>query len=141
MRRAWAGDASTADGREDGSMTINPKHLDWLEGRAIDPETASHFGIYSVRRGSDGALTPDEAGDVLAFPYFRDGREVNTKYRGPGKKFWQRKDARKGFFNADILKDPAVISGKWPLVITEGEIDCLSVIQAGYPFVVSVPDG
>jgi twinkle protein len=52
-----------------------------------------------------------------------------------------RCSAQKTFFNAEVLTDPALLEDRFPLVITEGEIDALSFLQAGYPFVVSVPDG
>jgi twinkle protein len=121
---------------------LNPKLENWLAAkRLIEPETAHRLGIYSARRGPDGGMVPDVRGDVLVFPYFERGEEVNAKFRAPGKKFWQRTGARKTFFNSDVLDDPAVIAGSYPLVITEGEIDALSFIQAGYPLAVSVPDG
>lgn len=120
---------------------ISDKHLEWLGERGISPEIASRMGLYSVRRGPGGEMTRDSLGDTLAFPYLEHGDEVNTKYRAPGKRFWQRKDCRKTFFNADVLDDPALINGDHPLVICEGELDCLSFLESGYPFAVSVPDG
>jgi twinkle protein len=123
-------------------MTINPQAVEWLQARAIDPETASRMGIYTAGRGSDGEPRPDPAGNILVFPYVDGGSEVNAKYRTLGeKRFWQRKDARKTFFNADILDDPALERGDHALVITEGELDALAAIQSGFPFTVSVPDG
>lgn len=126
-------------------MTLNPKAVEWLESRMIDAETASRFGIYTARRDRDGAIIPDAAGTILVFPYVEGGEEVNAKYRAResngGKRFWQRSGARKTFFNADLLDDPALEAGQAALVITEGELDTLATIQAGYPFAVSVPDG
>lgn len=120
---------------------ISNKHIEWLSARGISEETASRMGIYTVRRGPNGDMVRDIAGDTIAFPYLEHGDEVNTKYRGPGKKFWQSAGGRKTFFNADILDDPTLIDGDHPLVICEGEMDCLSFLEAGYPFAVSVPDG
>lgn len=121
---------------------ISAKHLAWFDGRCIDPETVDRFGIFSGRRELDGAVVPDGAGEILAFPYFdKLAAEPGAKYRAPGKKFWQKVGARKTFWNADILDDPSLADGRNALVITEGEMDALSVSQAGYPFVVSVPDG
>jgi twinkle protein len=40
-----------------------------------------------------------------------------------------------------VLDDPSLQDDRAALVIVEGEMDCLSVLEAGYPFVVSVPDG
>src|SRR5215207_7051368 len=114
----------TAVGMGDVSMTINPQAVEWLQARAIDPETASRIGIYTAGRGPDGDPRPDPAGNILVFPYIEGGREVNAKYRTIGeKRFWQRKDARKTFFNADVLDDPALERGDHALVITEGELD------------------
>lgn len=90
---------------------------------------------------NDFEVVLDAAGDLIVFPFWRDGKIVNEKYRGSGKRFFQKRGGFKCFYNADILADPALQSGQFPLVIVEGEIDLLSVIQAGNPFVVSVPDG
>lgn len=122
-------------------MTINPKAAAWLEGRAIDPELASRMGLYSARRVEGGDPVPDPTGSILVCPYIDGGHEVNAKYRAPGKKFWQRAGARKTFWNVDVLDDPSLAEGRHALVITEGELDALATIQAGYPFAVSVPDG
>lgn len=124
---------------------LNPKAIEWLESRAIEAETAIHLGLYTARRVSGGEPEPDAAGNILVFPYLDRGEVVNAKYRGRApdgsKRFWQRSGARKTFFNADMLDDPALEAGQAALVITEGELDALATIQAGYPFSVSVPDG
>jgi len=131
-------------------MTISPQAETWLESRALSIEIAARMGIYTGRReanGDDGSIVvPDGSGDILVFPFIEHDVEVGAKYRGRprpdgSKVFWQRKDGKKTFFNADILDDPALIDGTQPLVIVEGEPDCLAVLTAGFPFVVSVPDG
>jgi len=120
---------------------INPDHRRWLiEERRLDPDVVRRMGIYSVARQPDGSAVPDATGRVMAFPFWRDGEEVNTKYRGPQKLFWQRKGGRKVFWNRDCLKDERLASGALPLVICEGEIDAMS-LMALVPTVVSVPDG
>ncbi|WP_407529413.1 AAA family ATPase [Methylobacterium oryzisoli] len=126
-------------------MTLNPKAVEFLRRRAIDAETADRLQLYTARRDpAGGDPVPDPGGDILVFPYLEQGEEVNAKYRvraaDGSKRFWQRSGARKTFFNADILSDPALEAGT-PLVITEGELDTAAVIQAGHPFAVSVPDG
>ena len=137
--------ATTADGQMDDEIKpISQKHTEWLEQRGIGPETQTATGLYSGRHQQDGEnfkVVPDHAGTVLVFPYFRHCVEVNDKYRGPQKKFYQRRDGQKVFWNADVLDDPSLHDGRHALVITEGEMDALAVIQSGYPFVVSVPDG
>jgi twinkle protein len=130
-------------------MTIRQDLLQWLEtSRKISPETAFRMGLYSgrVQRTGDGdsstsEVVPDDDGGILVFPFIENGIEVNAKYRGPQKRFWQKKDGRKTFFNADILDDPALTEGGQGLAITEGEIDAMTFVDCGYPFSVSVPDG
>jgi twinkle protein len=122
---------------------INPVHVTWLESRHLDPERAAAMGIYSAKRSGTGEAepTPHASGDILVFPYFEAGREVNAKFRAPQKKFFQRAKARKTFWNVDVLEDPAMHDGRHPLLITEGELDALAAIQVGHPWSVSVPDG
>jgi twinkle protein len=124
---------------------LSPKAEAWFSARAIDPEIVARMQIYSARRGPDG-VKPDLAGDLIAFPFFEGGKVVKEKYRGRpsadgSKNITQRPDPKSTFYNADVLDDPSLIDGTHPLVIVEGEPDCLAVLTAGYPFVVSVPDG
>lgn len=109
-------------------MPISDLHLRWLESRGISPDTATRFGLYTDK-------------GALVYPFVDGGEVVTLKFRGKNKKFWQENIERKTFYNADILDDPAVVSGEQAAVITEGEGDCLATVEAGYPFVVSVPDG
>lgn len=124
---------------------LSPKAVKFFEARAISGETAARMGIYTGRRvstGDDGfAVEPDGNGDVLVFPFMDGGIEVAAKYRMAGKKFAQKPGCPKTFYNVEVLDDPAVVEKDNPLVIVEGECDALAVIEAGYPFVVSVPDG
>lgn len=123
---------------------LSPDHIDWLQHeRGIDPEVAISMGLYSVARGVDGDAVESPNGRILAFPFFRHGEEVNTKYRDPHDKsrMWQRKGGQHILFNRDCLLDPALEEGRLPLVITEGEIDCLTAAQVGFPLSTSVPDG
>lgn len=98
------------------------------------------MGLYSAKHVPSGECVADVNGDILVMPFIKDGVEVGAKYRGPNKKFWQKKNGRKQFWNADILSDPALRDNK-PLVITEGELDAVALASCGYPWVVSVPDG
>lgn len=123
---------------------INPKVLAWFESRGIDPERVARMGIYSGRHVATGdsfVVEPDLGGNVIVFPYLRRGVPRNEKFRAAGKKFYQRPGGEKLFWNVDVLSDPSLSTGHNPLVIVEGEMDALSVLEAGHPFVVSVPDG
>lgn len=147
MTEASNSTATTANGTEELSSTearVNPKVMEWLESRGISGETVFRMGIFSGQRHTDGdeaSVVPHERGNIIAFPFIERGRVVAEKYRAAGKRFWQRPNPRKTFYNSDILDDPALAQSTAALVIVEGEIDCASVVEAGYPFVVSVPDG
>lgn len=103
----------------------------WLqEERGIDGELLAHMGVRPVKH--------PQLGEAVAFPYRRDGKEYAGKFRKVSEKDWRSSQGvTRGLYNADALRsdDPA------PAVITEGEMDCLSVIQAGFARAVSLPDG
>lgn len=123
---------------------LSTKHEEWLEQRGLSVEIAVNAGIYSAKRvtiGDESEIVADPHGPILVYPYTEHGVELNAKYRAPGKRFWQKAGGKKLFWNRDILEDPSLQDGTHPLVITEGENDALAVMTAGYPFVVSVPDG
>lgn len=103
----------------------------FFAARKIGPETLSAFGIGWGRHWVGGSEAP-----CIVFPYRRDGAVVNAKYRTLDKKFSQAKGGEKVFFGLD--------RADWdlgPLVICEGEIDALSLTEAGVANAVSVPDG
>lgn len=119
---------------------LGPKGVAAFEGRKINHETAVTLGIYTARSDGD-RVVPDENGNIIAFPFMYRNQLLNEKYRAPGKKFWQWKQGKQVFWNADVLDDPALETGAQPLVITEGELDALSAIDSGWPLTVSVPSG
>ena len=140
MKQGLDGGAITVSGLGESCQMLSWLHVKWLDSRKIDLERATAIGVYSGRREQDG-VHQDPEGDVLVFSYLREGVEVGAKYRGPNKTFWQKAGAIKQFYNRDILTDPSLTSGSEPLLIVEGEMDTLAVLSAGYPFVISVPDG
>lgn len=71
----------------------------------------------------------------IIFPYFRDGKVVNAKYRSRDKKFRQESGADKIFYGLDDIVDQKEV------IIVEGEFDKLALEQASYLNVISVPDG
>lgn len=77
------------------------------------------------------------AGDrkIIAFTYRRNGLLVGCKYRTVDKKFWQEKGTEKIFYGLDNIADADEI------IIVEGEMDKLSMEEAGFFNCVSVPDG
>ncbi|KAL4627895.1 hypothetical protein ACB092_05G199500 [Castanea dentata] len=73
--------------------------------------------------------------DVIAFTYRQNGLLVGCKYRTIGKRFWQEKGTEKILYGLDDINDVAEI------IIVEGEIDKLSLEEAGLCNCVSVPNG
>ncbi len=74
-------------------------------------------------------------GREILFPYFRDGKVVNVKYRTRDKKFRQEAGAEKIFYGIDDIK------GCTEVIAVEGETDKLALEVAGLTNVISVPDG
>jgi twinkle protein len=133
---------TTADFHMEHGVSL--EHLEWFQTRGISEKTLHLTKIYSGRHQKTGdsfTVHPDPNGRVLVFPYFRHGEEVNAKYRAAGKKFYQKPNGLKTFWNADVLEEPCLKDGSVSLVITEGEMDALAVLECEYPYVVSVPDG
>ncbi len=97
--------------------------LKWFASRGITADTVRTFGI----KQHNGAIV---------FPYFKEGELVNQKYRTKDKKIWQEKDAEQVLFGRDRV--PAT---QKELVITEGELDAMSLAQLGVFNAVSVPGG
>ncbi len=73
----------------------------------------------------------------IQFPYYKSGVAVNVKHRSHDKDFRQEKDAEKCLYRFDQI---AKCKGD-TLIVTEGEIDTLSFLEAGFDMVSSIPDG
>jgi len=107
--------------------------IEWFENvRKISNNTLLRFGVTdSVEwMPKSSAEIP-----VICFNYYRDGKLVNTKFRGKGKDFKLIKNAELIFYNLDSIKDEKTV------YVVEGEIDALSLYEAGIYSVVSVPNG
>ena len=96
--------------------------IEWFENRGISNNTLLSFKI-------------TEAKERVCFNYFRNDELINIKYRSLTKDFALAKDAELIFYNLDAIKDDATC------IIVEGEIDCLSLHEAGIYNAVSVPNG
>ncbi|BBN67783.1 CLP protease P4, partial [Prunus dulcis] len=73
--------------------------------------------------------------DIIAFTYKRNGLLVGCKFRSIEKRYWKAKGSENTLYGIDDINDAAEI------IIVEGEIDKLSVEEAGFCNCVSVPDG
>lgn len=104
----------------------------YFEARKISRKTVDAFRV---------ASDPD---GMIVFPFYENGVDVFEKFRRP----WKPKDAtekkRKEWRAAGtrpILYNMDACSFSKPLIITEGQIDCMSLYEAGITNVVSVPSG
>lgn len=104
----------------------------WFAGRGI------HESVLIRNRIGFGEVYMPQIEDytkAIAFPYYRNGELINIKWRDGQKNFRMEVGAERILFGLDDIKDsPTVI---W----VEGEMDKLSVEQAGFVDCVSVPDG
>ena len=115
------------------SNKLQDQHYAWLATRGISHQTADKMKLFAAEKyfGKLG-----KTADAIGFPYFRKGALVAAKYRSfPEKDFTQDSGGAHDFFGIDLVKKDQ------PLIIVEGEIDCLSLMELGYENVVSVPSG
>ncbi len=108
------------------------KLVDWFTGRGISSATLEHFGIYRTKQWFPQTNSEQ---DCIAFPYEWREELRNVKYRTANKDFRQEKNPEPVLFNADSIDEGQ------DLIWVEGEIDVLSMYEAGYPHVVSLPNG
>lgn len=101
----------------------------YFEQRKISKQTVDDFGIQSNLEGA------------IVFPFYQDGELIFVKYRHPRKplpkerKEWRESGTKPILFGMDMC------SFSKPLIITEGQIDAMSLYEAGLSNVVSVPSG
>lgn len=111
---------------------ITIQETGWAESRGLDAERAAMNGLIS-------------SGKEIGFQYEFSGQRRFVKWRKADKSGWRTDPPGKEmcFFNADSMRDynPTPEMMQTPLIITEGELDAVSVMQAGFPFVISVPTG
>lgn len=123
--------------KEDGTPVewTNSTKLDnpgvkYCEGRMISQDTLNKAGIYT-----ETTYFGKEVKTAIVFPFFKDGKVVNHKYRSREKDFKLDPKAELVLFNQDCIKDNTEI------IITEGEFDALAFMEVGFDNVVSVPNG
>ena len=113
------------------AVGITEHHAAWLENRGIDVELAAKHGVASKRNG-------------IAIPYLHNGQKTHDKVllvpRKEQKAYCEPTGVdQSNAWNIDSLQgevDPRAV-----LYVTEGELDALSVLQAGERYVVSMPSG
>ena len=117
------------------NKTELPKEVtDWFTSRGISEDTLLKEDI-----GFDKGY--------IKFPYYKDGKVVNIKYRGKNKKFKQEYKSEKCFYRFDSLKKYTKEYKNDKIIICEGEMDVLSIIESNSKVlgtltaIISVPEG
>ena len=106
------------------------KLIAWFQARGISEAT--------VRRNRIEARSVkfDEREErAIAFPFIRKGQIVNVQYRTTDKRFKLEAGCELVLYGLDDIQ-----AGE-PLIFVEGQIDKLSLEEAGYKNCVSVPNG
>ena len=104
----------------------------WFVNRGIPAQIAEAEGITKVCRRMPQT---GKVESCIVFPYIVDGELVNRKYRDGAKNFMLESGAKLVPWRIDSIKHSL------ECIITEGEMDALSFIVAGYDNVISVPNG
>lgn len=114
-------------------LKVKEQAVRYLEGRGISRGVTERYHI-SARKDNE---------NVLVFPFYDENHTLRfVKYRKTDfdkerdkNKEWCEKDTMPILFGMDQCQDFSC------LVITEGQIDSLSLAEAGIPNAVSVPNG
>lgn len=114
-------------------LKVKEQAVRYLEGRGISRGVTERYHI-SARKDNE---------NVLVFPFYDENytlrfvkyRKTNFDKERDKNKEWCEKDTMPILFGMDQCQDFSY------LVITEGQIDSLSVAEAGIPNAVSVPNG
>lgn len=117
------------------TLTLSPVHSEALVARGLDPEHATlRCGLHTSKAG------------LLAVPYVRNGKLCYRKLRErlePGKPkgriVAEPADVPHFLWNIDCLLEKP-LAGE-PAIITAGEFDAIALLEQGYRFVMSLPDG
>lgn len=113
------------------NTALSDKVVKYFEERGISQFTLRQMKITS---GLEWMPQFEKEVETINFNYFRGEELINVKYRGPQKSFKLFKDAELILYNLNSLNSEST-------VIVEGEIDCLSFVEAGIRNCVSVPNG
>jgi twinkle protein len=114
------------------NIQINTRVLNWFSDRKISEPTLIHWKI-----GESLEYMPqvNKKRRVINFNYYRENKLINTKFRDSEKNFKMVSGAELIFYGIDNIKELDTA------YIVEGEIDALSLHEAGLYSVCSVPNG
>lgn len=105
------------------NIELNSKIEKYFSDRMISKQTLEKFFIHGKEEWMPQTQKKERC---IVFPYIRNNEIVNAKFRDGKKNFRLVKDAELIFFGMQTLE------GRHCAIITEGEIDALSVYEAGF---------
>lgn len=110
-------------------------HRAWLEAkRGLDIEIVMRLGIGSHgERIAFPVQTPD--GSVVAYKLLLPNGKGNEKWRTA------TISDTPGLFNGEVIADETAAKNGTCLIVTEGELDCMVAVMAGFPHSVSGAHG
>lgn len=118
----------------DEPMNEKERVVDYWGKRGISKNVIDYLDIREDSHGN-GVFNFYDTNDVLTMVKYRPARTVEKHSGQP--KTWCQKDAD----TSALLFNMNRVNTSKPLLITEGETDCASAIEAGYINTVSVPLG
>jgi len=106
---------------------LNTNQKNYLESRGISKETYENFRLKMIKGN-------------IALPYYCNGKVEGIKIKNlkdKKPKYFSVPGSQFGFFNKNNINEDE----NSVLIITEGEIDCMTLYQCGYSNVVSIGTG
>lgn len=114
------------------NTNVSNRLIEWFKTRGISEKTLLEL---KVTEGLEWMPQTKKEENTIQFNYFLDNVLINTKFRDGKKNFKLVSGAELILYNLDSVK------GLDKIIIVEGEIDCLTLHEAGFKNVISVPNG
>lgn len=129
----WRGYLDGTDWRDSTAQYESPSPLKFDE---VEERGIRYFAARGIGKDALEEMKVVAGNGVIKFPYYLRGMHVNTKHRLIDKKKMKMESgARLTWWNVDR------VAGAQSIIIVEGEIDLLTLIEAGFRNVVSLPNG
>jgi twinkle protein len=109
--------------------------MSYLKTRCISAETAHNAHVGYCTRKSKSGKTEGQDVTFLAFQFIEEGEVKNCQYKSLEKEFQFESDCKILPWNITAAL------GADTLIVTEGMMDALALMECGYQNVISVPNG
>lgn len=133
----WSGNVKFKEKKEyvkpvETQIDLSEKIIEWFNGRGITKPTLAHW---KIGESTEWMPQVNAKRRTINFNYYRENELINVKYRDAEKNFKLVSGAELVFYGLDNIKTMGTI------YIVEGEMDALSLHEAGIYSVCSVPNG